>query len=354
MTADDRERLLARLRRAGFSQQELDRAIDEGRIATVAVESALGGPPAYTLTQVARKAKLDPGFVRELMLATGRPNPIPRERLYTENDVEVARLTHGFLDLGLPHEEVLEVARVLGLNMAQTTEAIRLTVGNALLEPGDSQFTVSLRYAEAVDKLGGVIPALLAAEFRANLSRGLRDRVLSAAELREGRLEGTEEVGVAFADLVDYTRLGGQLDPEGVGQIAGRLVELSTRSLCRPVQLVKTIGDAAMFISPEVVPLVDAMESLVEAIEAEGEDFPDVRVGIAFGPAVTRAGDWFGTTVNLASRVTEVAKPGSVVATETVQAQTSDRDWRRRRRLRALKGIEERIRLFTLQSGARS
>jgi len=122
---DDRERLLARLREAGCSEPELERAIEEGRIATFAVECALGGSPVHTLTAVAREAKLSPGFVRELMLATGRPSPKPRERLYTDDDVEVARLTHAFLDVGMPHEEVLEVARVLGLTMSQTTEAIR-------------------------------------------------------------------------------------------------------------------------------------------------------------------------------------------------------------------------------------
>jgi adenylate cyclase len=351
---DDRERLLARLSQDGCSREELDRAIEEGRVATIAVECALGGPPAHTLTEVARKAGLDARFVRELILASGRPNPIPRERLYTDADIEVARLTRAFLDAGMPRDGVLEVARVLGLNMSQITESVTRMVGDALLEPGDSEFTASLRYAEAVDELTPLVPALLAAEFRASLSRGLRDTVISAAELREGRLHGTREVGVAFADLVDYTRVGGLLDAEEVGRIAGRLLELSTRSLTRPVQLVKTIGDAAMFVSAEVATLVTVMESLVEAIGTEGDGFPDVRVGIACGPAVTRGGDWFGTTVNLASRITDVAKPGSIVATEPVAEHASDRDWRRRRRLRSLKGMPERVRLFTLQSSTRS
>jgi adenylate cyclase len=346
---DDRDRLLARLRKDGCSGRELERAIEQGRIATVAVERALGGGSVHTLTALAQKSKLEPGYVRELMLAMGRPNPKPRERLYTDNDLEVARLTRGFLDAGMPRQELLEVARVLSLNMTHTTEAIRRMVGNALLEPGDSEFTVGLRYAEAVDKLAPLVPPLLMADFRAHLRDGLRDHVVSAAERRAGELDGTQRVGVAFADLVDYTRMGEQLDPEEIGQIAGRMLELSTRSLCRPVQLVKTIGDAAMFVSPEVVPLVSAMESLVGAIESEGKDFPGVRVGIACGPAVTRGGDWFGATVNLASRVTDLAKPGRIVATAEVQELVDDRDWRRRRRLRPLKGIEDRIRLFSLQ-----
>src|SRR5436305_15278217 len=79
MAVDDRDRLLARLREDGCSQDELDKAIEEGRIATVAVECALGGPPRHTLTQVARRAKLDTRFVRELMHASARPNHSPAE-----------------------------------------------------------------------------------------------------------------------------------------------------------------------------------------------------------------------------------------------------------------------------------
>jgi class 3 adenylate cyclase len=57
--------------------------------------------------------------------------------------------------------------------------------------------------------------------------------------------------------------------------------------------------------------------------------------------------------VNLASRITDFAKPGSIVATEPVTEQADDRDWRRRRRLRSLKGMQERVRLFTLQPSTR-
>ena len=69
-----------------------------------------------------------------------------------------------------------------------------------------------------------MIPPLLAAEFRAHLRHGLRDQTLTEAERAAGKLYGTREVAVAFADLVDYTRLGESLAPEDVGRIAGRLV----------------------------------------------------------------------------------------------------------------------------------
>ena len=80
-----------------------------------------------------------------------------------------------------------------------------------------------------------------------------------------------------------------------------------------PVRLVKTIGDAAMLASPEPEPLLGATLALIEAADAEGEDFPQLRAGAALGQALLRAGDWFGRPVNLASRITSVARPGSLL-----------------------------------------
>lgn len=347
---DDRERLLRRLRAAGFSVAELDQAAADGRIPTLAVEHALGSPGTHTLTDVARASKLGTPFVRGLMQAMGRSSPAPRELAFSDDDVEIARLVRAFLDVGLPRTELLEVARILSLGMSHTAEAVRRIVGNALLRPGDSEFTIGLRYAEAVDQLAPLIPPLLAAEFRAHLRYAIRNQLITEAERDAGELDGTREVAVAFADLVDYTRLGESLPPEDIGRIAGRLVEICTRETAAPVALVKTLGDAAMFVSPEVQPLVDTVGAVVRGVDQEGGDFPTVRVGIAYGPATNRGGDWFGGTVNLASRTTDAAKPGRILATEEIQARAPEFAWKRTRRLRNLKGISDRVRLFSLST----
>ena len=82
------------------------------------------------------------------------------------------------------------------------------------------------------------------------------------------------------------------------------------------MRLVKTIGDAAMFVSREPAPLVAAALTLVEAVEREPTS--GLAPGIALGAALLRAGDYYGHAVNLASRVTGVARPGSVLCTEEV------------------------------------
>lgn len=345
---DDRERLLLRLRDAGQDAEALEKAAADGRLATLAVEAALGGPGRHTLTGVARAAGLSTEFLRAVMRASGRPNPAPRARVLTDEDVELAKLLKRFQDAGLPKEELLEVARVMSQGIASSAEAVRRMVGDAMLKPGDSEYTVGLRYAQAADELAPLVGPLLGLQFRAHLREAVRGQLVTEAEREAGQLAGTRRVAVAFADLVNYTRLGERLPPEDLGRIASRLSGFAIAAVRPPVQLVKMIGDAAMFVSADVDPLLDTILALVESLEAEDEgSFPSLRVGVAYGSATTRGGDWFGATVNVASRVTNAAKPGRILATEEVRDRAPERDWSRKRR-RSLKGVDGRLRLYAL------
>ena len=94
-----------------------------------------------------------------------------------------------------------------------------------------------------------------------------------------------------------------------------------------PVRVVKQIGDAVMFVSPDAPATVETCLALIDCAEGE-EDFPPLRAGVAFGPAVNRWGDWFGSTVNVASRLTGRARPGAVLVTEPVREAARGRfDW---------------------------
>jgi adenylate cyclase len=107
-------------------------------------------------------------------------------------------------------------------------------------------------------------------------------------------------------------------------RLASRLAELARDVAVPPVRLIKTMGDAVMLVCLEPVPLLEAMLNLVGA--ADAEDIPALRVGVASGSAVSRAGDWFGSPVNVASRVTSVARPGSVLAAESARDTICDTD----------------------------
>jgi adenylate cyclase len=106
---------------------------------------------------------------------------------------------------------------------------------------------------------------------------------------------------------------------------------------------VKTIGDAAMLVSNQPGPLVDAALTLVDQVDAA--DLPAVRAGIAWGPAIPRSGDLYGHAVNLASRVTGIARPSSVLCTKEVHDGAEDFDWSFAGNHR-LKGIADSLPLY--------
>jgi adenylate cyclase len=345
---DPEQRLLKHLREADVSNDEIDRARRDGQLATRAVEVALGDGTAHTLSVVARAARLRSEYVRELMQALGRPDPARGEHAFTDEDIKLARIARKMLDAGLPAQELTEVTRVIGLAMSQSAEAVRRMVGEAFLKPGDTAEALGARYIEAVDKLAPLVPELFSLSFRAHLRDGISGELLTDAELHSGRLADTVEIAVGFADLVGYTSIGDRVSAGELGSIAGRFAALGVSASRRPVRLVKTIGDAIMFVSPEASELVEVMADLREHVHGARPPLPDVRIGVAFGPATPRGGDWFGTTVNIASRVVELAKPGQLLATDDLAARVSGAQWRKRRR-RTMKGLDGRMRLWSYE-----
>jgi adenylate cyclase len=123
--------------------------------------------------------------------------------------------------------------------------------------------------------------------------------------------------------MVGFTRLGEAVPPEDLVRLVERLGDLAREIVNPPVRSVKTIGDALMLICPDLVKLVDAMLELSEATGRD-ETLPQLRIGIASGWAVSRARDWFGSPVNVASRVTEPAPPGVILVAGSARDAVGD------------------------------
>jgi adenylate cyclase len=166
--------------------------------------------------------------------------------------------------------------------------------------------------------LGPMGDALL----RLALRHSVETEAINAVERTAGTLPGAREVAVAFADLVGFTRLGEQMPPEDLGLVAFRLADLAHEVVVSPVQFVKTIGDAVMLVCSDPLKLLLTVLDLVDA--AAADDFPRLRVGLAVGHAVNRAGDWYGSPVNLASRVTSAAPASTVRVTEPARKAIGD------------------------------
>lgn len=349
---DARRELLAKLAGDGVTVEELRVAIDEDRLVLLAAERLLEGEgPRYTAHEVAAESGIEVDFLIGQRQALGLPAPDPEAREFTDADLDAARRIHEFRAVGLPDEGLLEVARVMGMAMAQVAGATRTLTGETLLEAGLTEAEISSRFEEATRRLVPMMGPLLDYTYRLHQRDQIRQTVLGREELKSGR-PARSDVTVCFADLVEFTRLGERLPMEELGALTGRLGELAREAASPPVQLVKLIGDAAMLVSPDTDPLIDCALSLVEAAEnEEGEGFPLLRAGVARGEALPRGGDWYGHPVNLASRVTDLARPSSVLCTAEVREASDDGyDWSNAGR-KSLKGISGRVGLVRVRRG---
>ena len=323
---DGREALLRRLHADGVSLEDLRRAVEEDRLALLPVERAVRGEVKYTATEIAQEAGLSRDVIAAVRRAAGLPLAEPDVKAYTDNDLEQARRLKSIVDLGVPAESLVETNRVLGRSMAQVAAAMRMMVANAFVGAGANEDEAAQRLAGAAEALMPAVGPALEWAFGQHLLELLRRDVIGAQDLEAGQVGAAREMSVAFGDLVGFTRIGEEIDPEDLGRIVGRFEQLAGDVVEPPVTLVKTIGDAVMLVSPKPGPLVSCALSLVEAADAEGEDFPQLRVGVACGPVLERGGDWYGRAVNLASRVTTRARPGSVLATQVIRENAEDED----------------------------
>jgi adenylate cyclase len=310
--------LLQELADQGVSLDELKRAAEENRLALLPVERVFEqGEARYTATEIADGAGLDHGFHVKLLRALGAPIPGQEDRVLGDADLEAARRAKLFLDAGLPPEGVLETSRLIGIEMANLAEANRDLVGQVFTQPGIDERELAMRYAAAAQAMSPLLGETLLHAYRIHLREAIRQAVISESEVAQGRLSGSDQVTIAFADLVGFTRLGETLEIERIGELTGQLFELASEAAQPPVRLVKMIGDAAMFASRESQPLLEGVLELVDA--AGSAELPPLRAGVARGQALGRSGDWYGRPVNLAARITSFARPDSVVVDQSVK-----------------------------------
>jgi adenylate cyclase len=339
--------LLDRLHSEGVPLRELREAVAGGRLTLLPVERKLAGDgPRYSAREVAERSGLDLDLLRRFRAALGIPYADPDEPIGTEADLEAAMRTKAILDAGFPPEQVLQNARTIGMGMGRIAEANRALVVRNLTQPGDTERDVADRLALAAEQLLPLVSETLVYAFQANLLEQVKRDVIGIADLASGEIGGTVDLTVCFADLVEFTRLGEEIDAEQLGEVAGRLEEMAVAVAEPPVRLVKTIGDAVMLVSSEAAPLLEASLALIAAAEAEGEQFPWLRAGLATGPTLPQWGDYYGRPVNLASRITGVARAGSVVVNDAVRKAAGDDFAYTYIGERRLKGIEGRVKLF--------
>jgi adenylate cyclase len=277
----------------------------------------------------------------------------PDAAVHMRADGEAAAYAQRFVELGLNPDQVVLVVRVLAEGLSRAAEVMRYTALSSIMRPGASEVDIAKASKGLVSQIAPMLGPMIQDMLFMQLRHMMETEAVNAGERAAGKpLPGAREVTVAFADLVGFTRLGEVVSAEELGQLASRLADLARDVTAPPVRFIKTIGDAVMLVCPEPMPLLDTVLKLVEMVDSDN-DFPRLRAGAASGMAVSRAGDWFGSPVNVASRVTGVARPGTVLVADSVWEAVSDTGQFQASfaSSRRLKGIKNEVKLFRVRRG---
>jgi adenylate cyclase len=345
----ERAELLDWLLGQGFSVEQIRGAVSPmlmpaGRI--------VGDDGRYvSARKICDETGIDLELLQSIQRALGMPRADdPDAAILLRADSEAAARAKVFIDMGLSREQVIAVTRVLGHGLEQTAEAMRQVVLEAVIQPGATELQLAQAYEGLVQQVSPLLGPLCEDVLRVQLRHTLETEAVSVAERAAGTVPGARNITVAFADLVGFTRLGEAVPPEELENLASRLSDLTYDVVSPPVRFIKTIGDAVMLVSTDPVALLrTALELLAAAEKYEKyDDFPQLRIGLASGCAVSRAGDWFGSPVNVASRVTGVARPGTVLVSESVREAVGSADgfsWSFAGG-RHLKGVKGEVKVF--------
>jgi adenylate cyclase len=269
--------------------------------------------PHLNAAEVAAEAGVSLDQVRRLWRALGFPEH-GAERAFNGADVEAVSTLVRAVEAGLfDFDLAVNLTRAMGQTMARLAdwEVGALVHRVEELEAGDdatgSRVGSALRL---IEDLTDPFESLLVYSWRRHLAAAVvRMQALSA---NEEDLH-TTEVSVGFADIVGFTALSNQISRDKVGD----LVELF-ESRCADViatqrgRVIKSLGDSVLFVNTDPVAAYDTAEGIINVIGRDAR-MPDVRVGLASGSVVMRLGDVFGPPVNMAARLTAVARRNRII-----------------------------------------
>jgi adenylate cyclase len=299
--------------------------------------------------EISEKAGIDIDLLQRLQTATGLPRvDDPDAAVLLRVDGDAFAYAKKFLDLGISADQIVLVIQVLAEGLTRAADVMRYAGLSAILEPTATELDTAKAVEALLRDVAPLLGPLIQDMLRLQLLHVMETEAVTTTERAEGlQLPGARLVTIGFADLVGFTRLGEVVPPEDLEQLAQRLVNIAREVAVPPVRYIKSIGDEVMLVSADPVAMLDAMLDLLDATELD-DDFPRVRVGVATGMAVSRAGDWFGSPVNLASRITGTARPGTILVSEPTRDATADVDrfaWSFAG-ARRLKGIRDDVKVF--------
>jgi adenylate cyclase len=282
---------------------------DDGDAPEALLRLLLDGPRRYTRLQIAAMAGLPPEHTQRLWRALGFPDAADDDLVFTDADVRALELLRALIDSGFvePGTEA-SIARAMGQSLSRLADWQTDLLADALSRSGEGGRR-AVPPGDAVAAARSLLPLLREVQdyvWRRHLAANV-DRLVTPAAVVDRR-----ELAVGFADLVGYTGRSRGMGGRELGAMVEDFESLATEVIARHHgRVVKTVGDGVLYTA---VSAIDAAEIGLELPEAwEAEDRPPLRVGAAYGTVLTHLGDVYSPVVNLASRLTSIARPGTLL-----------------------------------------
>lgn len=348
-------RVVARMRERGHSLNDLRQAARDGRLAFGFVEDLIPrSEREFTNDQAAELTGLEPDLVERVMGLLGTPTAM--EGTLTEQDMEAMERVRAVLAAGFPLVAMLQLVRVYAQSIRKIAEAevrlFHLYVHEPLIREGMD----ALQMAEEMEGLARDLFPMSAPLMDYIHHRYLRfyteQDVVGhmETELVGAKQLGRVQMAFCFVDLTGFTRYTEEEGDEEALDLVERFVATVEATLPNEALIVKTIGDEVMIVSPDPVTLTEWSFGFLTLFAER----PQPRVGLHYGRAVYRDGDYFGGDVNLTHRVVARALGGEVMVTRQVADAIGASDFLLFRPIGKvdLKGFGEPIDLFVVESRA--
>lgn len=301
-------------------------AVNLSRARLSSEERVLGGRRRLRAREVATQAGVSVMSARRFWRALGLPTVPDDAVAFTETDAGALRTVSS-----LVREGIIDDTTAMGLTRAIGRSVDRLAswqvqiLGESVTENlGDM---VASRQTAELSELAG----LLADEFEPLITYAWRRHLASAmrrwvSETLEDPSVPTTRRSVAFADLVSFTRVVRELSERDLALLVQRFETITSDAVhAGGGRLIKTVGDEVLYVAWPPRAAAEIAVTIVDRIAADPR-LPEVRIGIASGEVLARLGDVFGTTVNLASRMTTLASPGSILCDDATARELADCD----------------------------
>lgn len=268
----------------------------------------LGGRRKYTRLEVAERAGVPEDRSRRLWRALGFATVEDDEVVFTDADIDAIRTADQLMNSGLIDPSIeLAVTRALGQHLSRLAEW-QVHMLWAMITENKDIGTSERQIARLVDRLLPELEKVQNFVWRRHLA-AYSGRAFAAPD---EDLEARTEV-VGFVDMVGYTRLTRQVGEDELTAILDRFESVATEVVAEHHgRIVKMIGDEVLFVADSAVDGAEIALTLSERADTD-DTLPAVRAGLASGRILSRFGDVYGSVVNVAARLTSVARPGTIL-----------------------------------------